>query len=145
MLQALFLARNQISNITPLTGLTELEWLDLGENQIADADLLKTLPKLMKLRLGGDPSDRYHFVIVTPYLNNIHFVIPGRVRSARDPEQETSAQETSPQSPVSTSVNEAELPPMYWVDSESNTLYGLTDGEVENPSAKRPECNQFRH
>ena len=138
MLQALFLARNQISNITPLTGLTELECLDLGENQIADADadLLKTLPKLMKLRLGGDPSDPYHFVIVAPNGDRIHFVIPLGVRSARDPEQETSPQETSPQetlpqSPVSTSVNEAELPPMYWVDSESNTLYGLTDGEVE--------------
>ena len=138
MLQALFLARNQISNITPLTGLTELECLDLGENQIADADadLLKTLPKLMKLRLGGDPSDPYHFVIVAPNGDRIHFVIPLGVRSARDPEQETSPQETSPQetlpqSPVSTSVNEAELPPMYWVGSESNTLYGLTDGEVE--------------
>ena len=136
MLQALFLARNQISNITPLTGLTELECLDLGENQIADADLLKTLPKLMKLRLGGDPSEVYHFVIVGPNGDRIHFVIPLGVRSARDPEQETSPQETSPQetlpqSPVSTSVNEAELPPMYWVNSESNTLYGLTDGEVE--------------
>ena len=143
MLQALFLARNQISNITPLTGLTELECLDLGENQIADADAdrLKTLPKLMKLRLGGDPSDPYHFVIVAPNGDRIHFVIPLGVRSARDPEHETSPQETSPQetspqetlpqSPVSTSVNEAELPPMYWVGSESNTLYGLTDGEVE--------------
>ena len=134
-LQALFLARNQISNITPLTGLTELECLDLGENQITDADRLNTLPKLMKLRLGGNPSDSYHFVIVAPN-NIINFVIPGGVRSARDPKQETSPQETlpqetSPQSPVSTSVNEAELPPMYWVDSESNTLYGLTDGEVE--------------
>ena len=134
-LQALFLARNQISNITPLTGLTELECLDLGENQITDADRLETLPKLMKLRLGGDPSDYYRFVIVAPN-NIINFVIPQGVRSARDPKQETSPQETlpqetSPQSPVSTSVNEAELPPMYWVDSESNTLYGLTDGEVE--------------
>ena len=134
-LQALFLARNQISNITPLTGLTELECLDLGENQITDADRLENLPKLTKLRLGGNPSDSYHFVIVAPN-NIINFVIPGGVRSARDPKQETSPQETlpqetSPQSPVSTSVNEAELPPMYWVDSESNTLYGLTDGEVE--------------
>ena len=134
-LQALFLARNQISNITPLTGLTELECLDLGENQIADADRLKTLPKLTKLRLGGNPSDYYHFVTPTPS-NIINYVIPQGVRSAKDPKQETSPQETSPQetlpqSPVSTSVNEAELPPMYWVDSESNTLYGLTDGEVE--------------
>ena len=129
-LQALFLARNQISNITPLTGLTELECLDLGENQIADADRLKTLPKLTKLRLGGNPSDYYHFVTPTPS-NIINYVIPQGVRSAKDPKQETSPQETSPQSPVSTSVNEAELPPMYWVNSESNTLYGLTDGEVE--------------
>ena len=40
-------------------------------------------------------------------------------------------QETSPQISVSTSVNEAELPPMYWVDSKSKTLYRFTDGEVE--------------
>ena len=39
--------------------------------------------------------------------------------------------ETSPQISVSTSVNEAELPPMYWVDSKSKTLYRFTDGEVE--------------
>ena len=40
-------------------------------------------------------------------------------------------QETSPQISVSTSVNAAELPPMYWVDSKSKTLYRFTDGEVE--------------
>ena len=40
-------------------------------------------------------------------------------------------QETSPQISVSTSVNAAELPPMYWVDSKFKTLYRFTDGEVE--------------
>lgn len=39
--------------------------------------------------------------------------------------------ETSPQVSVSTSVNVAGLPPMYWIDSKSKTLYRFTDGEVE--------------
>ena len=141
-LQTLNLARNQISDITPLTELTELEWLDLGENQVVDADRLKTLPKLTKLRLGGNPSDLYIFeteVRITDTIYQILLLMSSSevICRARDPKQETSPQETSPQetlpqSPVSTSVNEAELPPMYWVNSESNTLYGLTDGEVEH-------------
>ena len=140
-LQALFLARNQISNITPLTGLTKLEVLDIGENQIADADRLKTLPKLTQLRLGGNPSDYYNFVVILASTDIFHFGIPGGVRSATAPKPETPPQETLPQetppqetprqSSVSTSVNGAELPPMYWLDNKSNTLYRLTDGEVE--------------
>ena len=134
-LQALFLARNQISNITPLTGLTELEVLDLGENPITDAGRLKTLPKLTQLRLGGNPSDYYTFLVILVSTDRFHFRIPSGVRSATAPKpetppQETPPQETPPQSLVSTSVNEADLPPIYWVDSESNTLYRLTDGEV---------------
>ena len=142
-LQALFLSCNQISNITPLTGLTKLEMLDLGENPITDTDRLKTLPKLTTLRLGGNPSDHY---ILRPPIKVpdlfIYFPITSQpVCPTRDPKpetppqetspQETSPQETPPQSLVSTSVNEADLPPIYWVDSESNTLYRLTDGEVE--------------
>ena len=142
-LQALFLSCNQISNITPLTGLTKLETLDLGENRVTDAGRLKTLPKLTTLRLGGNPSARYPLrpPIKVPDLF-IYFSITSQpVCPTRDPKpetppqetppQETSPQETPPQSPVSTSVNEADLPPIYWVDSESNTLYRLTDGEVE--------------
>ena len=37
----------------------------------------------------------------------------------------------TPQISVSTSINEAELPPMYWIDSRRKTLYRFTDGEVE--------------
>ena len=36
-----------------------------------------------------------------------------------------------PQISVSMSINAAEMPPMYWIDSESKALYRLTDGEVE--------------
>ena len=141
MLQALFLARNQISNITPLTGLTELECLDLGENQIvdADADLLKTLPKLMKLRLGGDPSDPYHFVIVAPNGDRIHFVIPLGVRSARDPEQETLPQIADMDritiSEIMVTSNGASLPQWIELYNPSNTQTVSLKGwtlEVQN-------------
>ena len=37
----------------------------------------------------------------------------------------------TPQISVTTSVNAAELPTMYWIDNESKALYRLTDGEVE--------------
>ena len=142
-LQALFLSCNQISNITPLTGLTKLEMLDLGENQITDAGRLETLPKLTTLRLEGNPMDHYILrpPIQAPNLFISFLITSQRVCPARDPKpeispqetppEETSSGETPPQSLVSTSINAADLPPIYWVDSESNTLYRLTDGEVQ--------------
>ena len=49
----LFLAKNNITDITPLAMLTELEWLDLDCNQITDVTPLQSLTKLRELRLGS--------------------------------------------------------------------------------------------
>ena len=142
-LQALFLSCNQISNITPLTGLTKLDILDLGENRITDAGRLETLPKLTTLRLGGNPITHYILrpPIQVPNLLMSFLITSQRVCPAGDPKpeispqetppEETSSEETPPQSSVSTSINESDLSPIYWVDGESNTLYRLIDGEVE--------------
>ena len=131
-LQALSLSCNQISNITSLTGLTKLEMLDLGENRITDAGRLETLPKLKTLRLGGNPMDHYRLRpnIEVPGIFIQFLITSQRVCPTRDPKPETSPQETPPQSLVFTRINGADLPPIYWVDSESKTLYRLTDGEV---------------
>ncbi len=45
---------NQITDLTPLTGLKSMFYLDLGENQIADLTPLAGLPILGVLRLDGN-------------------------------------------------------------------------------------------
>jgi hypothetical protein len=50
----LYLVSNQISDITPLSGLTNLEWLGLDFNQISDITPLSGLTNLEVLGLGGN-------------------------------------------------------------------------------------------
>ena len=43
---------NEISNLSPLSGLPNLTWLDLGDTNISDVSALSGLPNLTVLRLG---------------------------------------------------------------------------------------------
>jgi hypothetical protein len=53
-LETLWLRNNKISDLSPLKGLTNLEALWLGGNQITDVSPLKELTNLKVLRLGGN-------------------------------------------------------------------------------------------
>ena len=49
------LGRNKISDLSPLAGLTNLERLNLSYNQISDLSPLKGLTNLKSLDLSGNP------------------------------------------------------------------------------------------
>lgn len=53
-LRELDLSRNQISDITPLTSLTNLTFLDLSDNRISDITPLKSLTNLTLLNLNAN-------------------------------------------------------------------------------------------
>jgi Leucine-rich repeat (LRR) protein len=54
----LYLAENQVSDLRPLSDLTDLEWLHLADNQISDASPLNGLTNLIELYLSyNDLSD----------------------------------------------------------------------------------------
>ncbi|MDE0423766.1 MAG: leucine-rich repeat domain-containing protein [Candidatus Poribacteria bacterium] len=53
-LKDLLIWRNEISDISPLTGLKNLTFLAIGENQISDISSLATLKNLTTLYLGGN-------------------------------------------------------------------------------------------
>jgi Leucine-rich repeat (LRR) protein len=45
-----------VTNISPLAGLTALEWLDLSQTRVADLSPLAALPNLKTLRLQDTPA-----------------------------------------------------------------------------------------
>ena len=53
-LEVFNLSKNQISNISPLSGLASLEWLNLYGNQISDLSPLSDLTNLEWLHLHGN-------------------------------------------------------------------------------------------
>jgi hypothetical protein len=55
-LRQLYLNGNQITDVTPLADLTELEILDLGYNNIADVSPLSGLSAGVDSRLSGNPA-----------------------------------------------------------------------------------------
>ena len=143
-LEALFLACNQISDITPLIGLTKLERLDLEEHWSVDADRLKTLPKLTKLRFRGDPFDTYFIEIVSPNVHTLNFPItPLRnfqpACATSDPKQETPPQIADMDritiSEIMVTSNGASLPQWIELYNPSNTQTVSLKGwtlEVQN-------------
>jgi len=54
-LERLYLSNNQISDLSPLTELTNLEWLDLSGNPITDLSPLKGLTNLKRLFFSNNP------------------------------------------------------------------------------------------
>jgi len=56
-LTMLYLDGNQISDISPLSSLTNMSWLSLSWNQISDISLLSSLTNLMWLDLSGNQID----------------------------------------------------------------------------------------
>ena len=57
-LEVLQLYKNQITDVSPLAKLTQLEELHLWENQITDVSPLANLTQLEELTLGGNPLDQ---------------------------------------------------------------------------------------
>jgi len=53
-LAGLYLYNNQITDVSPLAGLTNLQWLDLNSNQIADVSPLAGLTNLIELHLNSN-------------------------------------------------------------------------------------------
>jgi internalin A len=51
----LYLEENQISDLSALSGLTNLTYLDLSNNQLSDISALSGLTKLESLYLSGNP------------------------------------------------------------------------------------------
>ena len=144
-LKGVNLADNQISDIKPLTRLTALEWLDLGENQVANSDRkqLKGLPNLTQLRFDGDQLGLYTLEVSTiddwpftlsAFVVSRHYPYPCHVENSDQdmPPEDTSPQDTPSQALGIGPVDAAELSPMFWVNSASGTLHGLTDGEIEH-------------
>ena len=146
-LKGVDLSSNQISDISPLTRLTALEWLDLGENQVAKSDRrrLRLLPNLTQLRFDGEQLGLYGIDISSVLdgrFTKAYFVVsprhfyPCHVENSvqdQDMPPQVSGEDTTQNTalPVSVFVDAEERPPLYWIDTESGTLHGLTGAEVE--------------
>ena len=111
-LKELLLGSNQIRDVTPLAGLTQLEWLALKNNQIRDLSPLARLVNLRALFLAGNPiTDTTPLASLTKLVEvDIEISIPTPIVHVESPNH----------------------PPMYWVNTNNGTFYGLVDTEVEN-------------
>ena len=111
-LKMLALGRNQISDVSPLARLTQLETLFLNDNQIRDVTPLAGLVNLRDLSLAENPIADASPLASLPKLVKVDI-------------------EISKPTPV-VHVESSDHPPMYWVNTNNGTLYGLVDTEVEN-------------
>ena len=71
-LQTLSLSRNQISDLTPLAELTNLQWISLNENQISDISPLAQLKSLSRLELRVNQISDISPLATLTNLNNLY-------------------------------------------------------------------------
>ena len=150
-LERLDCGNNQISNLAPLAGFTRLHLLDLGCNQISDITPLTQLTQLKTLVLVGnqvtnkalDPLNRLpNLTLLWVSGNSPPRPTIGTFHSTRQPSSfyhqglcptEEPLQAPSPKdSEAVGGGDEGVWPPIFLVDSASNTLHGIMRGILED-------------
>ena len=133
-LVALELGGNQIQNVSPLAELTQLKDLGLSSNQISNAGPLRGLTQLVSLNLYGNQVRN-----VNPLAGLINLE---KLYLAKNPITDTAplASLTKlvrvdieiPKPTSGVRVESPEHPPMYWINTNTGTLYRLVGTEMEN-------------
>ena len=123
-LTTLGLSHNQISHIAPLSQLTHLEWLDLTQNrQLSDIGAIVHLVKLTELSIPRHLSEK-----AAPIVD-----LRAKQKAMKLPEVVVLTGDKRHKIRVTCPivVDAATRPPMYWSDTGTDTLSGLTKDDIE--------------
>ena len=149
-LEFLSLSWNQISDVSPLAGFTNLKELDLQGNRLKDTSTLfqlrgGTFPPNEEVEVteAQDDNGSTYTLLIFRSLDLRVRIKPGvtifrslnSVEDARQPVPATNELVEDAQQRLTAAdvlVDAPERPPMYWVDTAAGTLHRLVGTEVEN-------------